>query len=716
MKIKAEEEASSKAEAAIRAEEEAKAKAESASKAEEEAIIKVEAETSARVESAARAEEKAKAKAESASKAEEEAKAKAESASKAEEEAIAKLETDVEEEVKTRAEEEANAKAEAAAKAEEEAKAKAESAARAEQEAKAKAESATKAGIEFKARTEAATQAEEEKPELKNNRKKGKKNRSRAKVKEKTVNKSHEEENNEEKIIAASEDYARAIALAMAEAGTTEPNKNITNNAAKEEIFTEAEAESLSNLDLSTFKSDDIKEATEDDTEIPEAIPKVRKESQKKIYTRDETIIIENEVWQEEETKTQTATIPNLWRQRKPINLSKIVPLLFLTFVCVSLLLPYVLPTSQYISTIEKSATDSISEPVKIGSLHVSFLPIPSLEVLNVTIGNDIKIKSAILTFSIFSSFNSNNLKMIELTGINVLPGAYDRISRWSRLNSAPQLSALKRIYLKETKLEFKKISVPLLMGSINLTDNNKFSGASFSTNDKKININISPNQNNFLLDISAKEWKPSLSSVIVLSDLDAKVIMNTGLFQINEVDGRIYDGVLKGTASAKWKDSWSLNGELEIERVSIKKAATSFNTNIPLEGKLFGKIEISSEAQKFEKLYDAMHVNGNFQIQNGFVKIDLGNSIRTTSKGSITGGQTRFDELSGVLKIIDKNYQLKELKLSSGILSAEGTLDIITGKELSGEIISNLKGGHTMSSGPISLEGTIKNPLLVRY
>ena len=617
----------------------------------------------------------------------------------------------MEEEVKAKAEEEANAKAEAAAKAEEEAKTKAKSAAIAEEEAKAKAESASKAEVESKAR------AEEEKSELKTSRKRGKKNRSHAKAKkiltkEKTGNNSQEEEDNEAKIIAASEDYAKAIASAMAEVETR--SNEINTSDTKEETI--SEAESLPNLDLSSFKSDDIKETIEGYAEIEEEIFEVEEGTKRKINTRDETLITENEIWQEEETEVQTATIPSLRRRRKPINLSIVVPLLLAAFVCLTLLLPYVLPTRQYISTIEKAATDSISEPVKIGSLHVSFLPIPSIEASAVTIGSNIKIKSAILTFSMFSSFNSNNLNIIELTGIRVLPGAYDNITRWSRLSNAPQLSGLKKIKLKETKLEFKNISVPLLNGSINLIDNNKFSEASFTTNDKRISINILPSQNDFLLNISAKEWKPSLSSAVVLSDLDAKVIMSTGLFQINEIDSRIYDGVLKGTASAKWKDSWSLDGELKIERVNIKEAAISYNTDFPMEGKLFSRVEFSSEAQEFEQLYDAMHIIGTFQLQNGSVKIDLGNSIRTTSKGSIASGQTKFDELSGFLKIIDKNYQLKQLKLSSGILSAEGALDIVTGEELSGEIISNLKGGHTMSSGPISLEGTIKDPLLVRY
>ena len=521
--------------------------------------------------------------------------------------------------MKAKAEEEANAKAEAAAKAEKEAKAKAESAAKAEEEAKAKAESAAKAEEDAKARAIAAAKVEEEKTELKPSRKRRKKNRSQAKAKrsssEKRIEKkSQEEEDNETKIIAASEDYAKAIALAMAEA-ETKPNEN------REETI--PDAESLSNLDLSTFKSDDINQTIEDATEIEEISPENEEETQSRINTKNEVILTEEEVWPEE-TEVQTATIPSFRRRLKPINLTLVVPSLFAALIFVTLLLPYILPTSQYISTIEKLASDSISEQVKIGSLHVTFLPVSSVEASTITIGSNIKIKTAILTFSMFSSFNSDNLKEIELTGVSVLPSAYDNITKWSKLSDAPHLSQFKKIELKETKLEFKNISVPLLSGSIKFKDNNKFSKASFTSNDKNININISPNQNDFQLNISAKKWKPSLSSAIVLSDLDAKVIMNTGLFQITEIDSRLYDGVLKGTAFANWGNSWSLNGKFEVERVNIKEAAVSNNADIPMEGKLFSKVEFSSEAQEFEQLYDAMRINGTFHFKMDLSKLTL--------------------------------------------------------------------------------------------
>ncbi|MFB3080150.1 MAG: hypothetical protein ACE1Y1_00040, partial [Nitrosomonadaceae bacterium] len=643
-------------------------------------------------------------------------------AAKAETEAKAKLKA----EAKARAEAAAKAETEAKAKFEAEAKARAEAATKAEAEAKAKFEAEAKARAENKAKDKAEV-ATTTKLEAKTRHKKGKKARLRdeaqAKARE-NAEKTHHEIDDEARIIAASEAYAKAIAMAEEKAKV---NTDKVNHKNGEEVAVETETPPiLTALDFSALQSHDSEEALADENEAKviadnKASAEVTSKAEEEVRDEEKTrnkAVTQEEAWQKEDLVVSEAqiTMPSIRRRQKPINLFLIIPLLLGILVSGAFLLPYVLPTSQYISIIEKIAEDSIGEPVKVGSLRVSFLPIPNLDVSNITIGNAIKIESAILTFPMFSSFSSEDLNKIELIGVNVLPSAYDSITKWTSLSNAPRLTNFKQIQLKKAKLEFKNIAIPLLNGNIELMNGSKLSRALFATSDDKIKINVTPKRSGFLLNISAKEWNPSHSSSMTFSSFDAKAIASQNSFHIKEMDGRIHDGVLKGTASAKWSDGWIIKGQLEMERVNFEKVTKSFNSDIPMGGKLTSNIEIYSEAPVFEELYDALHINGVFQLQNGFVKIDLGNSIRSISTGEITGGQTRFNDLSGVIEVTGKTYQLRRLKLSSGILSAEGDLDIGPSKELSGQVISKLKGAHTMTSGPVSLKGTIKDPVLVRY
>ena len=648
-------------------------------------------------------------------------------------EAAAKAKAEAEAKARAKAEAEAKAKAEAEAKAKEEAEAK-------EEEAKAKVEAEAKAENEAKDKDEVADATQQG---SKSRHKKGKKARLRAEAQAKTsenTGKVQREIDDEAKIIAASEAYAKAVAMAEDEA---KAKAGEINQKIEKEATEETEASSiLTTLDFSTSESLDSEEALSNEIETKDIVSEktsaeITSEAEVEIQdeeeTRNETVTKKEtwwfrkkktdevqETWREKEdvavSEVQITTTPSFRRRQKPINISLIVPLLLVIILSGALLLPYVLPTTQYISTIEKIAANSVGEPIKIGSLRVSLLPIPNLDASNITIGNTITIKSAILSFSMFSSFSSDNLSKIELIGVNILPDTYDRIIKWTRSNNAPQLSNFKQIKLKNAKLEFENFAIPLLNGDIDLVNGSKFSRASFTTSDDKIRINITPKRKDFLLNISTKEWKPSHSSSIIFSSFDAKVIASRDSFHINEMYGKIYDGVFKGTASAKWSDGWNIKGQLEMERVNLEKATKSFNSDIPVGGNLTSNIEIDSKAPVFEKLYDTLHINGVFRLQNGFIKVDLGNSIRSKSKGDIAGGQTKFNDLSGAIEGTGKTYQLRQLKLFSGILSAEGDLDIGPSKELSGKVISNLKGTHTMTSGPVSLEGTINAPVLIRH
>jgi hypothetical protein len=76
-------------------------------------------------------------------------------------------------------------------------------------------------------------------------------------------------------------------------------------------------------------------------------------------------------------------------------------------------------------------------------------------------------------------------------------------------------------------------------------------------------------------------------------------------------------------------------------------------------------------------------------------------------------GGQTRFDELSGTVTLASNTYQLRQLKLLSGILSGNGSVDIDPKRELSGRVTADLKGALTMTSGPLAVSGTLKEPKL---
>ncbi len=232
--------------------------------------------------------------------------------------------------------------------------------AEAEEEARLWAEAAAKAKAENEAKDKAEVAAAT-KQRSKSRHKKGKKARLRPELQAKTsenTEKIQHEIDDEAKITAASEAYAKAVAMAEEEARATvgEINQKIENEAIEE---TET-SPILPMLDVSTLESLDSEETLSNEIEAKDTVgkkasaeitSKAEVEIQDEEEARNETVT-KKETWREKEdiavSEVQITTTQSILRRQKPINLSLIVPLLLVILVSGVLLCP---PCCQQVST-----------------------------------------------------------------------------------------------------------------------------------------------------------------------------------------------------------------------------------------------------------------------------------------------------------------------------------------------------------------------------
>jgi hypothetical protein len=82
--------------------------------------------------------------------------------------------------------------------------------------------------------------------------------------------------------------------------------------------------------------------------------------------------------------------------------------------------------------------------------------------------------------------------------------------------------------------------------------------------------------------------------------------------------------------------------------------------------------------------------------------------------KTNVSGGTTRFDDLTGLLSVDASGYHFRRLKISSGSLNAEGKLDINPAMQLNGTLDTNVKGTIGLVSMPMVVSGTLSKPVVV--
>ncbi|MBZ0094205.1 MAG: hypothetical protein K8H75_02335 [Sulfuricella sp.] len=635
-----------------RAQEEAEAKAKA--EADERKRLEAEAEIQARLEAEeARAEEEARRKAEAEANAREEAERKAREEAEARERREAEVRAIVEAEEKARAEEEARIKAEAEAKAREETEARA----IAEAKERARREAEEKAWAEEEARIKAEIEA---------------------RAREEAERKAREEA--EARAIAEAEERARR-----------EAEEKIR---AQEEALAKARAEAERKA---------REEAEQEERERAEIGARARALADARA---------------EEAEKARQKALAKPRKFKRPVKWGKAALISLAALVLLPLALLQVMSLNIFIPPIEKLASDRVGEPVSINSMRASLWPAPHLRLEGVSIGKlrDIKIPTVRVIPELAAFFGeTKTIKAIEVESLTIDQDAVTRAIAWVGPGSGAEKIRVRRIAIKAATLEVKGIPLPPLEADVALAATGKFERANIRSADKKIEVAITPKNNGFEVNIAANDWQPPLWPNLTFAELHAKAMATSGGMRISEIEGRLYSGKAKGSATIKWGDLWSAEGDLDIENVLLAGAMPALTNDIELTGKLDAKTTYSMQSRDLGTLFDNPRIKASFNVRDGSISnIDLARAIQPRATET-TGGRTLFAGLSGNMTLDGKRYQYRQMKLAAGLLSASGEADIMPDKQLSGKTSVEMKLPSSTVRARLTLSGDLKQPVLRR-
>lgn len=722
---KAREEADSRARREKMEKEKAEIEERTRREAQEEAAEKARAEVSKqlRIEAQAREEtERSKAREEAERKAREEAKEKARAEARKQFRLEARAREDAER-VKAREDMEAKAKAEAEERAEAENRARLEDAekARAEEEARIKAE------VEAKAREEAERMAREDAERAAAARAEEEartKAEAEARAREEAERKAREEAEAREKraaevrAIVEAEEQVRADEAARIKAETEARAREEAERKTREE----AEARAIAETEERTRR-----EAEEKIRAQEEALSKARAEAERK--AREEAAQEERERAEietraraladaraEEAEKARQKTLAKPKKNKHPVKWGKNALISLVVLILLPLVLLHVMSLNIFIPPIEKLASDRMREPVSINSMHASLWPKPYLRLDGVTIGKlrDIKIPTLRVMPELTAFFgDTKTIKSIEVESLTIDQDVLARVIAWVGPGNGAEKIQVRRIAIKTATIEAKGLPLPPFEADIALAETGKFEQANIRSTDKKIEVAITPKNDGFEVNIAANDWQPPLWPNLTFTELRAKAMATSGSLRISEIEGRLYGGKAKGSATIKWGDFWSAEGDLNLENVLLAEAMPALTNDIALSGKLDAKTIYSMQSRDLGALFDAPRIKASFSVRDGSIgNIDLARAIQPQAVET-TGGKTLFASLSGSMTLDGKRYQYRQMKLAAGLLTASGEADILPNKQLSGKTSVEMKLKSSTVRAHLTLSGDPKRPVL---
>jgi hypothetical protein len=739
--------AKSEAEARVRAEIEAAARAQQETEAKtkreaEAARLKVEQE-SLRIKAELEAAAKAKAEAEAARlRAEEEsARVRAElEAAKARAEAEAKAL--IEARIRREAEEKARQEAEAARKkAEEEAarvRAELEAAkARAEAEAKALAEARIRREAEEKARQEAEAvrmKAEEEAALIKAEQEAVAKVRAEAVAKAAAKRQAEEDAKSvvaltEQEVLApAAEEGAVPSAAPAFEikldgflAGmdavnqTVAPvvhNETLENAGGEEKAGQEAERRAAAEAKAEAEKSAVKNAAVEMARLKEEAAAARRKAEEDRRRQAEEQYLAEEQAksWAEAEQRAKAQAVYEVEQaaqqaalfhakgkkktivrtHRKPLPLGKIAFGLVALAVVLIGVLPYLYPLNEYIAPLEQRLSAQLKQPVHIGRMSASSLP-PMLRLQNVTVGNvqEVKVGSVVLNFDVFSLLSEAKvISNAELEDVSIEGRLLDKQAASLKLLGSDVKYPVRHLTLHRVKIVTDEVALPIFSGIADIDVQGVFSRVSLHSADDKLGIDLQSNQGHWQLGVNLKESPLPFMPDVVFSDLSAKGDLSDGEVNFTAMDAHIYNGILLGSAKLNWRKGWQLQGNLEAKTFDLDKMFPKLH----LEGEMFGEGTFSMTGAKLSQMDDDPHLDGTFTVKKGTFNVDMVETARLLSRENLVGGRTHFDDMIGQVRLENHTVHFRQLKIVSGMLSSNGSFDVSSSNQLSGNFNTEIK------------------------
>lgn len=388
--------------------------------------------------------------------------------------------------------------------------------------------------------------------------------------------------------------------------------------------------------------------------------------------------------------------------------------------ISVLIILPFLIPVQTYLKEAEKIASEKLGVPVVIGGGHLAFLPSPRIVLTDISIGKEQEAQFgkvvAIPTLS--TLFSDTRVIDINISKPVIKQAALDIIAVLSAKKpeeDTPSPVNIHHININELELVWPNSKYPLLNIDATLKDGSHLESAIVETQDGKVKINITPDGDEQLVVVAIDNWTSPVGLPLLIDAAKLEGHLKGSRLDIPNIDVAFYNGKLTGNAVLDWQKGWKLNGKVKVDKLAVKGPSSLVSKKVYLSGNLFGNGDFSSNAKEAGGIADNLQANFKFKVNDGVLHgVDLVKMASLLVKQTEKGGETQFEEFSGLLNMNGKQYHLKDIKISSGMLTGTGQVKVKPNKALDGTIEVDVKSGMGLASIPLDVSGTVSEPVVL--
>lgn len=383
-----------------------------------------------------------------------------------------------------------------------------------------------------------------------------------------------------------------------------------------------------------------------------------------------------------------------------------------------ALALPFLISLDAYRPDLETAASERLGEPVSIAAIRLGALPLPHVSIEGIKIGRDARLARITVTPALASLWQPVKvLSDIELDGLTLNRQALGKLPSWAEPKSdkPPQVQVrVAALHLTDARLELGDVTLGPLQGELTLDDAGRPGEARLASQDGKLRAQVNLSGHDYPLELHASDWTLPAGPALHFDALDIQGVATRSALKLDALEARLYGGKAAGRAALDWSRGWKLSGELDIQGLELHRLVALFSPQRHVSGRLDARPVFSADAPQAGKLAGALRLSTPFSVRDGVLHgMDIEQAATHLVKQGMSGGETRFDTLSGHLDMAQGGYRFTQLKVASGALAVDGALDISASRELSGRINAQVGILGASASVPLNVSGTLDQPTL---
>ena len=385
------------------------------------------------------------------------------------------------------------------------------------------------------------------------------------------------------------------------------------------------------------------------------------------------------------------------------------------------------MPLGAVNSRFDKALAVWMHDDVSTSGLRIALLPSPHVNLDQVALGKvlDAKATSGKITMDVSTLFGDKFvIDTLELSGVTISPDALPRALKWADAEGRGKGIEIGKIALRGAKIDVKGVAIGDFDADIQFDKNGKIVSASARARDGKWTLNMSPNKpsggdtkdsgGEWAVEFSGHNLPLPMGTPLPFGNISAKGVMAGDTMTFPLVEAKLLEGSATGSLHVDWKQGPAFNSEFRVEKIKVDQLAGVFTRDVALNGRLEGQFTASGSGPSIAELFDMLTVQGVFMVKEGSIgNVDLVQVMR--SPGSV-GGQSKFSELSGQLRIADGVIRYEKLKLTGGVLLANGNVTVVNSSSvLSGSVNAEIRSSVAQDRGTFIVTGKVVRPALKR-